>query len=144
MDDDPFPARLRTIAGALPEPGRLDAGSGRPFETIEPAHEGFVERDGVRLWYAVWGKAGPWLAFAPPFQVVHSALLKGCVPYLSQHFRVVTTDGRGNGRSDRPQGQPQYRFDLYFDDFVAVLDAAGAAPVSTASTSCSRTARRPP
>ena len=43
MDDDPFPARLRTIAGALPEPGRLDAGSGRPFETIEPAHEGFVE-----------------------------------------------------------------------------------------------------
>jgi pimeloyl-ACP methyl ester carboxylesterase/predicted glycosyltransferase len=130
MDDDPFPARLRTIAGALPEPGRLDAGSGRPFETIEPAHEGFVERDRVRLWYAVWGKAGPWLAFAPPFQVVHSALLKGCVPYLSQHFRVVTTDGRGNGRSDRPQGQPQYRFDLYFDDFVAVLDAAGAAPVA--------------
>ena len=130
MDRDPVPARLRTIAGALPAPGRLDDGSTHPFETIEPAHEGFVDREGVRLWYAVWGDTGPWLAFAPPYQVVHSALLKACVPYLSQHYRVVTTDGRGCGRSDRPGGQQHYSFQHYFDDFVAVLDAAGATRVA--------------
>ena len=52
-------------------------------------------------------------------------MLKATVPYLSQHFRVITTDGRGNGRSDRPTGQDAYSFDHFYADFVAVLDAAG-------------------
>jgi pimeloyl-ACP methyl ester carboxylesterase/predicted glycosyltransferase len=97
-----------------------------PFETVQPAHEGFAERNGVKSWYAVWGESGPWIAFAPIFQITHSQILKATVPYLSRHFRVVTMDGRGNGRSDRPRGQDQYSFDEYYRDFVAVLDAAGA------------------
>lgn len=125
MSAEPNPQRLHLVAGALPEPGRVhDAGPG-PYETVRPRHEGFVDRGGVRLWYAVWGEAGPWIAFAPPIQIVHSQLLKAVVPYLSQHFRVLTTDPRGNGRSDRPQGQAAYSFDHYHADFVAVLDAAG-------------------
>ena len=36
--------------------------------------------------------------------IPHSRHWKAQVPYLSRHFRVVTFDGRGNGRSDRPQG----------------------------------------
>jgi pimeloyl-ACP methyl ester carboxylesterase/predicted glycosyltransferase len=126
MAADDLPSRFDTVAGPLPAPGRLDPGAVHPFETIVPAREGFVERDGVKLWYAVWGDSGPWLAFAPPFQIVHTAMLKATVPYLSQHFRVVTMDGRGNGRSDRPQGQQHYSFELYFGDFVSVLDAVGA------------------
>lgn len=126
MTSPKFPGRFRTIAGPLPAPGALDAQAPHPFGSLTPVYEGFVERDGVKLWHAVWGTSGPWLAFAPPFQIVHSALLKGVVPYLAQHFRVVTMDGRGNGRSDRPRGQDAYSFDLYFGDFVAVLDAVGA------------------
>ncbi len=49
-------------------------------------------------------------------------LLKGVVPYLSQHYRVVVMDLRGNGRSDRPTAPEAYTFDHYFADFVAVLD----------------------
>ena len=73
-----------------------------PYETVSPVREGFVERDGVRSWYAQFGDSGPWLAFAPIFQIVNAHLLKGVVPYLSQHYRVVVMDLRGNGRSDRP------------------------------------------
>src|SRR5262249_16481354 len=51
--------------------------------------------------------------------------LKSTVPYLAEHFRVFTMDLRGNGRSDRPLGQKHYRFDEYYADFVAALDAAG-------------------
>src|SRR5690606_33501701 len=87
-----LPERLRAIAGELPEPGRLPEDAFGPFETIRPSREGHVERDGVRCWYAVWGDSGPWIAFAPPFQMVHSQLLKATVPYLAGHFRVVTTD----------------------------------------------------
>ena len=87
--------------------------------------EGYVERNGVKSWYAVWGESGPWIAFAPIFQITHSQILKATVPYLSRHFRVLTMDGRGNGRSDRPRGQEAYSFDEYYRDFLAVLEAAG-------------------
>jgi pimeloyl-ACP methyl ester carboxylesterase/predicted glycosyltransferase len=126
MTSDSLPASFHRIAGPLPEGGALAPEDNAAFETIEPTHEGFVDRNGVKIWYAVWGESGPWLAFAPPFQIVHAALLKAAVPYLSQHFRVVTMDPRGNGRSERPRGQAHYGFDLYVGDFVAVLDAAGA------------------
>ena len=115
--------RLDLLAGTLPEPGAVPASAALPYETLQPVQQGFVERDGVKLWYAVWGESGPWIAFAPPFQVVHSQMLKGCVPYLSQRCRVITTDGRGNGRTDRPLGQEAYSFDHFYADFVAVLDA---------------------
>jgi pimeloyl-ACP methyl ester carboxylesterase len=47
------------------------------------------------------------------------------VPYLSRHHRVITFDGRGNGRSDRPAGLQNYRSREYAADAVAVLDATG-------------------
>jgi len=121
----PMPERFDRIVGPLPEPGAVPRADASPFETVQPAQEGFIDRDGVRIWYAVWGDSGPWIAFAPPLQIVHSQMLKGTVPYLSQHFRVITTDGRGNGRSDRPTGQAAYSFDHFYADFVAVLDAVG-------------------
>ncbi|HEY6555908.1 MAG TPA: alpha/beta fold hydrolase [Polyangiaceae bacterium] len=121
-----LPDRFRTVVGELPEGGRLPELDHYPFETVRPTREGYVERAGVKSWYAVWGDQGPWIAFAPVFQITNVQLLKATVPYLSQHFRVITMDGRGNGRSDRPAGQEAYTFEEYYQDFVAVLDAAGA------------------
>ena len=125
-----IPERLRTVVGELPEPGRVAEAERLPYQSVRPEHEGFVEREGVKSWYAVWGSRGPWIAFAPIFQITHSQMLKSTVPYLSQHFRVVTMDARGNGRSDRPRGQAAYSFEHYYRDFVAVLDAAGAERVA--------------
>ncbi|MDM0046354.1 alpha/beta fold hydrolase [Variovorax dokdonensis] len=124
------PERLALIAGPLPEPGALPDPGGSPYDTVVPSHTGFVDRDGVKIWYATWGDRGPWIAFAPPFQIVHSQMLKCTVPYLSRHFRVITMDGRGNGRSDRPFGQAAYSFDHFYADFVAVVDAVGAERVA--------------
>ncbi|MGZ6029639.1 MAG: alpha/beta fold hydrolase, partial [Myxococcaceae bacterium] len=84
----------------------------------------------MKVWYATWGESGPWIAFAPIFQIVHSQMLKTTVPYLSHHFRVVTMDCRGNGRSDRPGEQAAYSLDAYYEDFVAVLDALGVERVA--------------
>ncbi len=119
------PESLRRAIGALPDAGRLPPGP-YPFTTVRPAREGYVGRAGAKSWYAVWGESGPWIAFAPIFQITHTQMLKMTVPYLSHHFRVVTMDCLGNGRSDRPLDTSVYTFDAYYADFVAALDEAGA------------------
>lgn len=116
-----IPNRLALAAGGLP-PARTLCDP-YPYETVQPHRDGYVERAGVRSWYAQYGTAGPWLAFAPIYQIANVHLLRGVVPWLAQHFRVVVMDLRGNGRSDRPDRQEDYSFDHYYADFVAVLDA---------------------
>ena len=115
-----IPQRLALVAGDMPAPGTLP--DPYPYETIAPVREGFVERGGIKTWYGQFGDAGPWLVFAPVYQIANVHMLKGVVPWLAQHFRVAVMDLRGNGRSDRPKAPEQYSFDLYFGDFVAVLD----------------------
>ena len=69
-----------------------------------PDDEGFVERDGVRLFYEVYGHGEPTVLLLPTWSIVHSRHWKMQIPYLARHCRVVAFDGRGNGRSDRPKG----------------------------------------
>lgn len=118
-----IPRRMALQAGAMLQPPRLP--DPYPYETVQPVREGFVENNGVKSWYAQFGESGPWLAFAPIYQIATSHILRGVLPWLSQHFRVAVMDLRGNGKSDRPTRQEDYHFDLYYGDFVAVLDALG-------------------
>ena len=67
-----------------------------------PDAEGYVERDGVRLFYEVYGEGEPTVLLLPTWSIIHSRHWKMQIPYLARHCRVVTFDGRGNGRSDRP------------------------------------------
>ena len=88
-----------------------------------PDEEGYVERDGVRVFYEVYGHGEPTILFPPPWAIVHSRIWKMQVPYLARHFRVVVYDGRGNGRSDRPDVAAAYAEWEYAADALAVLDA---------------------
>jgi pimeloyl-ACP methyl ester carboxylesterase/predicted glycosyltransferase len=88
-----------------------------------PDSEGYVERDGVRTFYEVYGEGEPTLLLVPPWQIVHSRIWKMQIPYLARHFRVVTFDLRGNGRSDRPTEAELYSDDECIADAIAVMDA---------------------
>jgi len=90
-----------------------------------PDDSGYVEREGVRLFYEVYGTGEPTLVLLPTWSLIHSRHWKMQIPYLSRHYRVVTFDGRGNGRSDRPSDQKAYAEQLFAADALAVMDATG-------------------
>ena len=90
-----------------------------------PDHEGFVERDGVKVAYEVYGEGAPAAFLLPASPITHARSWKGLIPFLSRHLTVVTTDGRGTGRSDRPHQSERYGPDEIEADIVAVLAAAG-------------------
>ena len=88
-----------------------------------PDESGFVERDGVRSYFEVYGSGEPTVLLQPTWSIVHSRHWKLQIPYLARHHRVITFDGRGNGRSDRPSEPEAYREEEFAADALAVLDA---------------------
>lgn len=83
---------------------------------------GFVEaNDGVRLYYedTGWGK---------PVVLIHGGgLSRGWwskqIPVLSQRFRVIAADTRGNGRSDKtPWGHRTARYAMDVRQIIETLD----------------------
>ena len=88
-----------------------------------PDEYGYVERDGVRIFYEVYGSGEPTVLLLPTWSIMHSRHWKMQIPYLARHCRVVTFDGRGNGRSDRPQDAAAYDEREFAADALAVLDA---------------------
>jgi pimeloyl-ACP methyl ester carboxylesterase/predicted glycosyltransferase len=88
-----------------------------------PDSDGYVERDGVRVHYEVFGSGEATVLLLPTWAIVHSHAWKMQVPYLARHFRVITFDPRGNGLSDRPEEPEAYAEAEYAADAVAVLDA---------------------
>jgi len=90
-----------------------------------PSHEGFVDRQGVKIHYEVHGAGRPTVLLLPAWTILHKRSWKMQVPYLSRHFRVVCYDGPGNGRSDRPLTAEQYGQGAQVGYALAVLDATG-------------------
>jgi pimeloyl-ACP methyl ester carboxylesterase/predicted glycosyltransferase len=100
-----------------------------------PDSEGYVERDGVKVGYEVYGQGEPTLLLLPTWTIIHSRFWKMQVPYLADHFRVLTFDRPGNGRSDRVLDPAAYHVDAVVDHALAVMDATGTDRVVPVSLS---------
>jgi pimeloyl-ACP methyl ester carboxylesterase/predicted glycosyltransferase len=88
-----------------------------------PDDEGYIEREGVRIFYEVYGDGEPTVLLLPTWSIVHSRHWKMQIPYLARHCRVLTFDGRGNGKSDRPADVEAYNEREFAADAIAVMDA---------------------
>jgi pimeloyl-ACP methyl ester carboxylesterase/predicted glycosyltransferase len=86
-----------------------------------PDESGYVERDGVRLYWEVYGTGSPTVFLLPTWSIIHSRHWKMQIAYLARHCRVLVMDGRGNGRSDRPTSG--YEEAEFAADALAVMDA---------------------
>jgi pimeloyl-ACP methyl ester carboxylesterase/predicted glycosyltransferase len=88
-----------------------------------PDEEGFVERDGVRVFWESYGEGDQTILFLPTWSLVHARVWKAQIGYFARHFRVITFDPRGNGRSDRPTAPWAYAEREFMRDALDVLDA---------------------
>src|SRR2546421_11701484 len=94
-----------------------------------PDSEGYVERDGVRVHYEVFGSGEPTVLLLPTWSIVHSRAWKMQVPYLARHCRVLAFDGRGNGLSDRPEEPDAYAEEEYARDAIGARRDGDAASI---------------
>ena len=101
-----------------------------------PDEQGYVARDGVRLYYEVYGEREPTVLLLPTWAIVHSRFWKFQIAYLARHCRVVAFDGRGGGRSDQPSGADAYAIDETVADALAVMDATGTERATLVGLSC--------
>jgi pimeloyl-ACP methyl ester carboxylesterase/predicted glycosyltransferase len=101
----------------------------------EPDESGYVVNAGARIYYEVFGTGHPTVLLLPTWAIVDSRHWKMQVPFLARHWRVITFDPRGNGRSDRPEDPAAYSDECYVSDARAVLDATRTGPAVVAGFS---------
>jgi pimeloyl-ACP methyl ester carboxylesterase len=117
-----FASLLLTLSQTLaPLPTRAEDPWVRlpPTPTLpKPDHAGIAPVNGIKLWYATFGRGAPVI-------LVHGGLANSDywglqVPVLAGHYQVVVLDSRGHGRSsctDAPIG-----YDVMASDVLALMD----------------------
>jgi pimeloyl-ACP methyl ester carboxylesterase len=93
------------------------------MKACEPERQGTLDRDGARIGFEVFGTGDPTILLLPTWTIIHSRFWKLQIPYLARHFRVVTYDGQGNGRSGRTSESAHYRVEAQAEAALAVMDA---------------------
>jgi hypothetical protein len=67
------------------QPGIPGAGQGEQSRARYPDSSGYVQRDGVRLYYEVYGSGEPTVFLLPTWSIIHSRHWKMQIPYLARH-----------------------------------------------------------
>src|SRR3954451_24487139 len=92
----------------------------------QPDDSGFARTaDGLGLYWELHGGGSTTVVLMPPNPISHSRLWKGQVHYLARHHRVLVYDGRGSGRSGRPDPDVVWLDRWRPDDCLTVMDATG-------------------
>ncbi len=90
-------------------------------EHPETQHGHYIQANGLDIYYQEHGQGKPLL-------LIHGGILTGdsWQPYLAafeEHYRVITPDTRGHGRTTNPTGSMS--FGLLADDMAALVQALG-------------------
>jgi pimeloyl-ACP methyl ester carboxylesterase len=102
-----------------------------------PFVQGDIDRNGLQLHYEVYGQGSHTILFIVPWwPLIDSRCFKSQIPYFSEHFRCVTYDPIGNGKSDHATDPEVYGIANHIDNALAVLDEVGAEKATVFGLSC--------
>jgi pimeloyl-ACP methyl ester carboxylesterase len=79
---------------------------------------GYAPVNHIQMYYAVYGRGEPLIMLHGGLG--HSDVWGNQIPVFAQHFKVITADSRGHGRSTR-SSQP-YSYGLMATDVLALMD----------------------
>ncbi|HVL90736.1 MAG TPA: alpha/beta fold hydrolase [Actinomycetota bacterium] len=100
-----------------------------------PDADGYVDRNGVKLFYEVFGSGDRTVLFMPTWAIVGSRYWKMQIPSFARYARTITYDPRGHVHSDSPRGPESYSPEQYAADAIAVMDALGVERASVVTLS---------
>jgi pimeloyl-ACP methyl ester carboxylesterase/predicted glycosyltransferase len=106
------------------------------MQPLQPDRSAAITRDGVRVAYDVYGEQhSATILLLATWAIADARHWKFQVPVLARRYRVITIDGRGNGRSSQPVTPAAYAGAEYLADALAVLDATGTGQAVVAGLS---------
>jgi proline iminopeptidase len=93
-----------------------------PSATVYPQQEGYVDANGVMLYYKMLGKGEPLVIMHGGPGASHDYFLPYLLP-LASHNRLIFLDERGSGRSQKLLDRSQYTIENMVEDVEAVRKA---------------------
>ena len=117
---------LRTLADAQASKPVAHAASA---SNVYPLQEGFVDANGVMIYYKILGRGAPLMIVHGGPGASHDYFLPYLLP-LARHNKVVFIDERGSGRSQKLDDPSGYTVENMVEDVEAVRQALGLGKIS--------------
>lgn len=93
-----------------------------PAANVFPQQEGFVDANGVMIYYLTLGRGEPLIIMHGGPGASHDYFLPYLLP-LARHNRLIFLDERGSGRSQKLEDRTQYTIENMVEDIEAVRQA---------------------
>ena len=109
-----------TLAQTAPPKRFLKA----PDYNVYPMQEGFVDANGLMIYYQSFGRGSPLLILHGGPGASHEYFLPYLLP-LARHHRLIFIDERGSGRSQRLEDRSAYTIENMVEDVEQARQALG-------------------
>ena len=96
---------------------------------VYPVQEGFVDANGVMIYYKILGRGAPLMIVHGGPGASHDYFLPYLLP-LARHNKVVFIDERGSGRSQKLEDPSGYTVENMVEDVEGVRQALGLGKIS--------------
>src|SRR6266852_2501620 len=100
-----------------------------PASNVYPLQEGFVDANGVMIYYKILGRGEPLMIVHGGPGASHDYFLPYLLP-LARHNKVVFIDERGSGRSQKLEDPAGYTIENMAEDVESVRQALGLGKIN--------------
>jgi proline iminopeptidase len=114
---------------AMAQAGKAGASHSASASNVYPVQEGFVDANGVMIYYKTLGRGAPLMVVHGGPGASHDYFLPYLLP-LARHNKVIFIDERGSGRSQKLEDPAGYTVENMVEDVETVRQALGLGKIS--------------